>query len=224
MSLRKFSIPLGKNALPLRYPAVFAAPLKDGALVGEKGVWLSALGSRKEGLSSGLCSCVAHRVLSGLCGNNVSFWLPSVCSVSLLCRCLWFGLSAWPSHSEVPWPIGSSALVSITDPSEVLPCLLPKSWTDLTQLFIITDPLAGPPAFDSAVSRTWSPTQGHMETSRSYPSRTKPSGHSEKPNSFCKSCCPIKLYSKVTPPKNWGSATFEMSSFQRAKPKTVASP
>lgn len=201
MSLRKFSIPLGKNALPLRYPVVFLLLWKMVPRWVRKGHGSVPLAAGKKVLVLDLCSCVAHHVLTGLCGNGASFWLTSVCSVSLLCHCLWFGLSAWPSHSEAPWPTGSSALVSITDPSEVLPCLPPKPWAGLTQLLTITDPLAGPPAFDSAVSRTCSPIQGHMETFRSYSSHTKPSGHSEKPNSFCKSCCPIKQYSKMTPQK-----------------------
>lgn len=165
------------------------------------------LAAGKKVLVLDLCSCVAHHVLTGLCGNSVSFWLTSVCSVSLLCHCQWFGLSAWPSHSEVLRPVGSSALVSITDPSEVLLCLLPKPWTGLTQLLTITDPLAGPPAFDSAVSRTCCPTQGHMETSRSYPSHTKPSGHSEKPNSFANHAVPSNSTPRW-PPKKLGQCNL----------------
>lgn len=139
MSLRKFSIPLGKNALPLRYPVVFLLLWKMAPRWVRKGHGSVPLAAGKKVLVLDLCSCVAHHVLTGLCGNGASFWLTSVCSVSLLCHCLWFGLSAWPSHSEVPWPIGSSALVSITDPSEVLPCLPPKPWAGLTQLLTITD-------------------------------------------------------------------------------------
>lgn len=149
------------------------------------------LAAGKKVLVLDLCSRVAHHVLTGLCGNSVSFWLTSVCSVSLLCHCLWFGLSAWPSHSEVLWPVGSSALVSITDPSGVLLCLLPKPWTGLTQLLTITDPLAGPPPLTQLCLRYAAPLRGIWKL-LGLTQVTQTQQPLRKTKLLRKSCCPIK--------------------------------
>lgn len=144
-----------------------------------QGYGLVPLAAGKKALSSDLCSCVAHHVLTGLCGNSVSFWLTSVCSVSLLCHCLWFGLSAWPAtvkFSLASWllsscehhrPLWGSALSS-PNPGQV--------WLSSS----LSQTLLQAHHRDSAVS-DMQPHQGHMETSRSYPSHTNSSSH-QKPN------------------------------------------
>lgn len=163
--------------------------------------------SRKEGLRS-------RSVF--LCGSPHPHWpLWQWCLFLTPSFALWASsaivcglVSAWASHREAPWLTGSSAPVGITEPSEVLPWLPPNSWTGPTLCPSPSQALLQVPQPSDQLCLEFALTQGHVETSRSYPCLNKTSSYSEKPNSFCKPCCPTKQYSDITP-KSWGSAAFE---------------